>query len=53
MRYNDWRLPNAKEMQSIVDYSRVPDATGSAAIDPVFSITEITNEVCVMMRLAN
>lgn len=42
--YNDWRLPNAKEMQSIVDYSRAPDATGTAAIDPVFNITEITNE---------
>ncbi len=42
--YNDWRLPNAKEMQSIVDYSRAPDATGSAAIDPVFNITEISNE---------
>ncbi len=42
--YSDWRLPNAKEMQSIVDYSRAPDATNSAAIDPVFNITQITNE---------
>jgi hypothetical protein len=42
--YSDWRLPNAKEMQSIVDYSRAPDATGSAAIDPVFGISQITNE---------
>ena len=42
--YSDWRLPNAKEMQSIVDYSRAPGATGSAAIDPVFNITQITNE---------
>jgi len=42
--YSDWRLPNAKEMQSIVDYSRAPDATGSAAIYPVFNITEIINE---------
>ena len=42
--YSDWRLPNAKEMQSILDYSRAPDATGSAAIDPVFNITSITNE---------
>jgi hypothetical protein len=42
--YNDWRLPNAKEMQSIIDYDRAPDATGSAAIDPVFNITQITNE---------
>jgi hypothetical protein len=42
--YSDWRLPNAKEMQSIVDYSRSPDTTGSAAIDPVFNATQITNE---------
>jgi len=42
--HGDWRLPNAKELQSIVDYSRAPDATGSAAIDPVFSCTRITNE---------
>lgn len=42
--YNDWRLPNAKEMQSIVDYDQAPGATGSAAIDPVFNITQITNE---------
>jgi hypothetical protein len=42
--YSDWRLPNAKEMQSLVDYDRAPDATGSAAIDPVFNITQIRNE---------
>ncbi|MBT5610593.1 MAG: DUF1566 domain-containing protein, partial [Lentisphaerae bacterium] len=29
---NDWRLPNAKELQSIVDYTRAPDVTRSAAI---------------------
>ncbi|MET0069674.1 MAG: DUF1566 domain-containing protein [Candidatus Thiodiazotropha sp.] len=42
--YSDWRLPNAKEMQSLLDYSRAPGATGSAAIDPVFNITPIVNE---------
>ncbi len=42
--YSDWRLPNAKEMQSIVQYTRSPDTTNSAAIDPIFNVTQITNE---------
>lgn len=42
--HSDWRLPNAKELQSIIDYTRSPDTTGSAAINPVFGATEITNE---------
>lgn len=39
--YDDWHLPNAKELQSLVDYSRSPDATNSAAIDPIFSTSTI------------
>jgi hypothetical protein len=42
--HTDWRLPNAKELQSIVDYSRAPDKTNSAAIASLFNSTPITNE---------
>lgn len=41
---NDWRLPNAKELHSIVDYTRSPDKTNSPAIDPVFSTTAIKDK---------
>ena len=41
--HTDWRLPSIKELQSIVDYSRSPKATNSAAIDPLFSCSAITN----------
>ena len=41
--HTDWRLPNAKELQSLLDYTRSPSTTSSAAIDPLFSATSITN----------
>ncbi|MHC4202098.1 MAG: Lcl C-terminal domain-containing protein, partial [Planctomycetota bacterium] len=41
---DDWRLPDVKELQSIVDYTRAPDARApsarGAAIDPVFRLTD-------------
>ncbi len=42
--YSDWRLPDVKELQSIVDYTRSPDTTDSATIDPLFECTSIINE---------
>jgi len=42
--HQDWRLPNAKELQSVVDYGRAPAVTHSAAIDSVFAATRIQNE---------
>jgi hypothetical protein len=42
--HNDWRVPGVKELQSVIDYTRSPDTTQSAAIDPLFSCTPITNE---------
>ena len=46
--YSDWRLPNVKELQSIVDYTKSPSATDpdavGAAIDDVFTSTPMTNE---------
>jgi len=41
---NDWRLPNVKELQSIVDYTRAPATTNSGAIDSVFMCSVITDE---------
>lgn len=39
--HSDWRLPNIKELHSLVDYTRSPDTTESAAIDPIFDVTPI------------
>lgn len=41
---SDWRLPNAKELHSIMDYSRSPDTTSSGAIHSLFTTTSIANE---------
>jgi len=42
--YSDWRLPDAKELQSIVDYSRSPDTDNQPAIDPIFNASSFNNE---------
>jgi len=42
--FSDWRLPNVKELQSIVDYSRSPDTHSGPAIAPIFNSSSITNE---------
>jgi hypothetical protein len=42
--HEDWRLPNVKELQSIVDYRRAPDAREASARGPalatVFKLTK-------------
>ena len=42
--YSDWRLPNAKELHTIVDYTRAPDVTNSPAIASIFNSSGIINE---------
>ncbi|MGX9416501.1 Lcl C-terminal domain-containing protein [Vibrio sp. WJH972] len=41
--HDDWRLPDAKQLHSIVDYDRCPDVTNSPAIDPLFECTPFVN----------
>jgi hypothetical protein len=42
--HEDWRLPSVKELQSLVDYTRSPETSHSAAIDPLFACTVLTND---------
>ncbi|WP_198680039.1 Lcl C-terminal domain-containing protein [Aureibaculum luteum] len=42
--YTNWRLPDAKELQGIVDYTKSPATSNSATIDDVFDSTVIQNE---------
>ena len=42
--HTGWRLPNIKELHSIVDYSKSPDTDNDAAIHSSFNSTSITNE---------
>ena len=41
--FSKWRLPNTKELHSLVDYMKAPDVTGTPAIDGMFYCTEITD----------
>ena len=41
--YSDWRLPNVKELQSIVDYTRSVKTTQSPAIDSRFNLSKIVD----------
>jgi hypothetical protein len=41
--HSDWRLPNAQELQSIVDYTRAPSVTQSPAISPLFQVGKLSD----------
>jgi hypothetical protein len=43
--HTDWRMPDAKELHSLVNYANAPDHNGLPAIDTAFfACTAITNE---------
>ncbi len=42
--HDNWRLPDAKELHSILDYSISPDTHGAAAINPLFNASSFENE---------
>ncbi|OUS30899.1 hypothetical protein A9Q99_05150 [Gammaproteobacteria bacterium 45_16_T64] len=43
--WTDWRLPNMKELHSIVDYTKSPENTASPAVNTTyFNSTQVTNE---------
>ncbi|MCX7046921.1 MAG: DUF1566 domain-containing protein [Candidatus Sumerlaeota bacterium] len=45
LNHNDWRLPNAKDLHSLVNYANALDYNGMPAIDTAhFTCTGITNE---------
>ncbi len=44
LNYSDWRLPNAKELQSIVDYNASPQKNGKPAISDAFNVSQIKVE---------
>lgn len=42
--HNDWRLPSAKELHSLLDYSNSPQSNNKPAINSIFEISKIKDE---------